>query len=685
MERITMKITKARRKRTEFAVLVLFWVGFLAQSACGQVSNDITSVVPDSASLDTSGLLVTFTLDSDVPPPPPAGEMPDSVTIGGLSGTSVTHSSQYTVTAVFDIPASEVAGAKDVAIDFTTPNGTVTFSKSGGFTVTAGADTPPAIVTHPKSQTAPSGSRVTFSVTATGTEPLEYQWYNDSGAVTGAEGSSLTINPVAESDAGNYWCVVANDFGLATSSAAVLTVAELPTGAYTIVDTGQDTCYDDISSVTCPAEGSAFYGQDGQYTINAPSFAISGDGLTIYDNVTGLTWTRSPDLDSDGDIDLDDKPDFYTAQDYPALYNAQNFGGYDDWRVPNIKELYSLIDFRGTDPAVEGDDTTGLIPFIDTDYFEFSYGITDAGERVIDSQFVTTSQYVGTVFGDESCVFGVNLADGRIKCYPLTKAFCVYLVRGNPDYGVNILTDNGDDTVFDEATGLMWSQDDDGGSGMNWEDALAWAAARNAENYLGYSDWRLPNAKELQSIVDYTRAPDVTDSATIDPVFNTTQLINLAGNIDYPFYWSGTTHLSFNGSAERGVYVAFGRGMGTMDGTNIIDVHGAGCQRSDPKDGDESDYPSWGNGPQGDVQRVFNNVRLVRGPFCKADQDRDGNIDLDDYSVLSNCLSGPGIEPAIACNQADLDEDGDVDLADFAELTADFGESEVSTYPYCTN
>jgi hypothetical protein len=44
----------------------------------------------------------------------------------------------------------------------------------------------------------------------------------------------------------------------------------------------------------------------------------------------------------------------------------------------------------------------------------------------------------------------------------------------------------------------------------------------------------------------------------------------------------------------------------------LVDVHGAGAQRSDPKDGDPADYPSVGNGPQGDVSRVFNYVRLVR-------------------------------------------------------------------------
>ncbi len=63
---------------------------------------------------------------------------------------------------------------------------------------------------------------------------------------------------------------------------------------------------------------------------------------------------------------------------------------------------------------------------------------------------------------------------------------------------------------------------DDSGEGLNWEDALAWVEQNNAEAYLGYSDWRLPDAKELQSIVDYTRSPDTTGSAAIDPVFDVT-------------------------------------------------------------------------------------------------------------------------------------------------------------------
>jgi hypothetical protein len=65
------------------------------------------------------------------------------------------------------------------------------------------------------------------------------------------------------------------------------------------------------------------------------------------------------------------------------------------------------------------------------------------------------------------------------------------------------------------------------------------------------------------------------------------------------------------------VYVAFGRSLGWMQDPRsfrreLLDVHGAGSQRSDPKAGDPARFP-FGRGPQGDVIRIYNHVRCVRG------------------------------------------------------------------------
>ena len=364
---------------------------------------------------------------------------------------------------------------------------------------------------------------------------------------------------------------------------------------YAIVDSDQTAYYDTLAETNWPDPGEAFFGQDAEYEGYGPMYTDNGDG-TVTDEVTGLMWQQDPG----------DKVAYFGAID-----DADGFdlAGYDDWRLPTVKELYSLILFSGEDPSGEmGDDTSGLVPFMDETVFAFEYGDPGDGDRIIDSQWVTTSVYGGSVMGGEQCFFGLNFADGRIKCYPTDGPggyFAIH-VRGNVDYGTNDFADNGDDTVSDSATGMMWMLQDSG-EALGWEDALAWC---EGSEHAGYDDWRLPSAKELQSLVDYSRSPDVTGSAAIDPIFGCTAITNEAGGDDFPWYWSSTTHAASNGTGGAAAYVAFGRATGYWMG-QWQDVHGAGAQRSDPKVGDPSDYPE-GHGPQGDAIRIFNHVRCVR-------------------------------------------------------------------------
>ncbi|MBK1855227.1 DUF1566 domain-containing protein [Verrucomicrobiaceae bacterium 5K15] len=362
--------------------------------------------------------------------------------------------------------------------------------------------------------------------------------------------------------------------------------------SYPIVDTGQTVAYGDDP------------GQDAHYAGNAPSYQVH-DG-TVTDTVTGLMWTKDPGAKMT-----------YAE----ALKNAAQcrVGGHSDWRLPTIKELYSLIKLDGIDPDPHATDTSRLKPFIDRTVFDFKYGDPTKGERIIDSQFATSTKYVSTTMGGNETLFGVNFADGRIKGYPIKsrrgeKTFHVLYVRGKSDYGVNQFKDNDDGTITDAATGLTWMKADSG-RGMDWPTALKYAEEMKLA---GHSDWRLPSAKELQSIVDYTRSPDTTGSAAINPIFECTALKNEGGNKDYAHYWSSSTHVGTR-SNTTATYFAFGRSLGWMgeDGQKtLMDVHGAGSQRSDPKTGDASKFP-YGRGPQGDVIRIYNMVRLVRGGGVK--------------------------------------------------------------------
>lgn len=381
---------------------------------------------------------------------------------------------------------------------------------------------------------------------------------------------------------------------------------------FTVPDTAQAKFYDTMNEISAPAEGAVFYGQDAQYFNNPPAYSLSADGLTAEDEVTGLVWQRTIDRNGDGAITAADKLAWLDALAYPDELNAMQYGGYDDWRLPSIKELYSLILFNGTDPSgLQGNDVSGLTPFIDTNFFAFAYGDTSAGERIIDSQYWSSTEYVHVTMINDHTVFGVNFADGRIKGYGTViggrdKTSFVLCVRGNTGYGLNEFIDNGDGTITDRSTGLMWTQADSG-EGMEWRDALAYAEGLELA---GHSDWRLPNVKELQSILDYTRSPETTGSAALDPLFEPTAIQNERGEVDYPYYWSGTTHATHNGMGRSASYVSIGRAMGYMNG-QWLDVHGAGAQRSDPKAGDLAEYPT-GFGPQGDAIRILNYAICVR-------------------------------------------------------------------------
>ena len=384
---------------------------------------------------------------------------------------------------------------------------------------------------------------------------------------------------------------------------------------YAIVDTGQTRSYDNTREITYPDAGKPFFGQDAQYRGRAPAYRDNADG-TITDLVTKLMWQKDPGPKK-------------TYQEAVAGATLCRTGGYDDWRLPSIKELYSLILFSGEDVDPRSTATGNLRPFIDTDYFGFVYGNPAKGERIIDSQIATSTKYVSTTMRGNETMFGVNFADGRIKGYPIgsfggpggrSKGYYVFYVRGNTQYGKNKFRDNGDGTITDRATGLTWMQKDSGhlkagpkqDGKMNWEQALRWVEGLH---YAGHSDWRLPNIKELQSIVDYSRSPDTTRSAAIDPLFNVTPIRDGLGKVNYPFYWSGTTHKRMGGG-DTAAYVAFGRSQGWMRSFrgkyDLLDVHGAGSQRSDPKTGDPSHFPH-GRGPQGDVINIYNMVRPVRG------------------------------------------------------------------------
>ena len=197
-----------------------------------KVSNSAGSVTSSAATLTVNA---TVTLSS--------------ITINGSSSVNVGSTATYTCTATYSdgttktvtptwsissgtsyasitaagVLTGKAAGTATVQAKYT--EGSVTKTATKNVTVsTSTVVTKPTITTQPKSQTVTEGDSVTFSVTATGTAPLSYQWKKNGSNISGATSSSYKINSAKTSDAGSYTVTVSNSAGSVTSSTATLTV-----------------------------------------------------------------------------------------------------------------------------------------------------------------------------------------------------------------------------------------------------------------------------------------------------------------------------------------------------------------------------------------------------------------------------------------------------------------------------
>ena len=148
-----------------------------------------------------------------------------------LNGSALTDGGRISgaATAMLTISNAQPADAGNYTLYVTNLVGAVT-SAPAALTITG----PPVITGQPASPTVPVGSTVTVSVTASGTQPLGYQWQkggvglSDGGNISGSSSSSLSITAAQTTDSGNYTVVVTNIAGSATSAVAVVNVLTPP-------------------------------------------------------------------------------------------------------------------------------------------------------------------------------------------------------------------------------------------------------------------------------------------------------------------------------------------------------------------------------------------------------------------------------------------------------------------------
>ena len=265
--------------------------------------------------------------------------------IGSTSISGATASS-YSITNV----QAGNAGTYTVTVS----NGTLPNAKSNRAVLTVNP-APPSITTQPQSQTAMPGQNVKFSVVATGTAPLSYQWYKDSIAIPGATSSSYSISKVQSSNAGTYTVTVSNGIlpnaksngAILTVSAAQPTVTDIDGNVYQPVTIGTQVWMAENLKTTRLNDGTAIplvtngntWGAD--TTPGTPEYCwYNNDSAT-----TGYCGNINPDS-------------VICANPCGALYNwyAVNTGKLapKGWHVPSDSEWEVLGNYLGGDSVAGG-------------------------------------------------------------------------------------------------------------------------------------------------------------------------------------------------------------------------------------------------------------------------------------------------------------------------------------------
>lgn len=155
----------------------------------------------------------------------------------------------------------------------------------------------------------------------------------------------------------------------------------------------------------------------------------------------------------------------------------------------------------------------------------------DAGQNIITRQLPKTGQVIERQAGDDG-TYEAGWWKGRLNANNRTR----WITR----------TIGGDDIVLDRATGLMWAADGNAagcnnGAVITWPNGIIYA---NGLDFAGFTDWRMPNSKELHSILNLS----IINPAIDEPPF---------ANTTSAFYWTSTT---YGGLATSARYVSFASG-----------------------------------------------------------------------------------------------------------------------------
>lgn len=320
--------------------------------------------------------------------------------------------------------------------------------------------------------------------------------------------------------------------------------------------TGQRSCHD-VRGIEIPCHGS---GQDAEFRTGAawpePRFEVRG--ATVLDHLTGLVWSR--------DANIAEYPlTWQEALDFVRELNTTQAFGYSDWRLPNRRELRSLVSHQTRKPALpEGHPFQNVFPGW---YWSSTTAAISPGHAWYVHMEGARMFYGGKdqsflVWPVRGAGNGLLPVTGQRACYD-SRGMRIDCAGSGQDgerrqgraWPEPRFVAGADAVVIDRLTGLAWRQDADVARGpVCWEEALATIASLN-RNPDG-NRWRLPNINELESLVDCAHhSPALPANATFVRLREA--------------YWSSTTSL-FEPDWAWALYLDKGAvGVGQKKGTHF--------------------------------------------------------------------------------------------------------------------
>ncbi|EPG68181.1 Ig domain protein [Leptospira wolffii serovar Khorat str. Khorat-H2] len=331
------------------------------------------------------------------------------------------------------------------------------------------------------------GKSSSYSPTVTGTLPISY---SISGSVPGGLAFNSSTGTVSGTPTGagssiSLTVTATNSLG---SSTDTFELDVWDSGA--IPDTGKTGCTDNVGSAA------GCYEQDGTYS-NIPGFRIySGPSIhptltnqqVSVDRVRGLYWKTCAEGQTDpscsGPSTLGD---WYSAGAACSNLNAgQGYAGFKNWRLPSMKELYTLVYLGSSTPLIEATYFPGA------ESVGFWSSTPNANSSVQ--------------------AYGISFSTGASMSYNVYSTLATRCVAGN-SLDAPVFNDLGNGVVQEQKTGLYYQKCNNGetysaGScsggpnAIDWESAIAICDSFN----LASLNWRLPNLNELHLLTDYTVA-----------------------------------------------------------------------------------------------------------------------------------------------------------------------------------